>query len=58
LALFFELDNTGGGEAKPRLTETRGKQRLGASSEPDELLSDLDQDDLQNLPAERKHEKH
>ncbi len=59
LALFFELDNTGSGEAKPRLTEARGKQRLGVSSgEPDELLSELDQDGLEDLPAERKHEKH
>ena len=58
LALFFELDNTGGGEAKPPLTEARAKLRLDTSREPDELLSDLDQDGLEDQPAERKHEKH
>ena len=57
LSLFFELDNTGSGEAKPRLAEPRATPRLRASREPDESLSELDQDGLEDLPAERKHEK-
>ena len=57
LALFFELDNTGSGEAQPGLAEPGPKQRLRESREPDELLSDLDQDGNEDLPAERKHEK-
>jgi hypothetical protein len=57
LALFFELDNTGSGEAKPSLAAPRAKQPLKAGAEPDEAMSDSDLDELEDLPAERKHEK-
>jgi hypothetical protein len=54
LALFFELDNTDGNGAKPRLAAPRTKRRLEASAEPDEQMSDSE---LDELPAERKREK-
>ena len=57
LALFFELDNTDGGEAKPRLAAAHGKQRLSTSVEPDELMIDSDLDARGEPRAERKREK-
>jgi hypothetical protein len=55
LASFFELDNTGGGPTKPGLSAPRAKQRLAAS---DDSIDDAELGELDELPAQRKHEKH
>jgi len=58
LSLFFELDNTDVGQAKPRLAAPRAKQRLGTGAEPTEHMTDSDLDALEDLPPERKREQH
>ncbi|MET0793474.1 MAG: hypothetical protein ABW061_18275 [Polyangiaceae bacterium] len=55
LGLFFELDNTDAGKAKPRLATARAKQRLDTGADPDERLTDLDE--LQDSTAERREKR-
>ncbi|MEO6600113.1 MAG: hypothetical protein ABIQ16_09595 [Polyangiaceae bacterium] len=57
LSLLFELDNTGGSQAKPRLATPSGKQRLDAGADRDEAMRASDLDSLEDPPAKRTHEK-